>query len=402
METKTFKAICKQNTRLAVRRLRCWYYRNFKPIQNNKIVFSQFAGQGYGCNPRAICDEFLKRDAGYDLVWILNKKIKKEDAGIPEGVRIATDKQVSYELETAKVWINNIHFNVLLHEGVKKRKGTIYLNTFHGGITLKNQVTDKKTYNPEIEKMLKERMYHRDAEYVDYITCGCDMEVHVLEEFFYRQGEIVKLGDARTDMLVNGAPEIEKKVRDFYGIDEKTKIAIYAPTFRADKKLDCYNLEFDRILDYLEERDGCPWIMLIRLHPRLASQTDEIVPKSLRYINAAEYTDMQELAVASDLMISDYSSVITDFMLTRKPGFMYVPDLDRYLEKRGMYFEMDELPFPYARTNDEFMENLKNFDEAAYRCKVDAFIKKIGYIDDGQSAKRIVDFLIEKMEGKKK
>ena len=314
-------------------------------------------------------------------------------------MRTVSGKKVYYELETAKVWINNIHFNVLLNEGVKKRKGTIYLNTFHGGITLKNQVTDKHNYSQKIEESIKEQMYHKDAEYVDYITCGCDMEVHVLEEFFYHQGEILKLGDARTDMLVNGSPEIEKKVREFYEIPDGTKIAIYAPTFRADKKLDCYNLDFDKVLDYLEERDGCPWVMLIRLHPRLAKQTKNIVPDSPRYINAAQYTDMQELSVASDLMISDYSSVITDFMLTRKPGFMYVPDLDKYLKSRGMYFEMEELPFPYARTNEEFLQKLKSFDEAAYKEKVDAFVKKIGYIDDGQSAKRIVDFLIEKMEG---
>lgn len=380
------------------KRLFCWYYRHFKPIQKKKIVFSQFAGRGYGCNPRAICDEFLRRGDDYDLVWILGKTVTRKKSGVPNGVRTVSGKNVHRELETAKVWINNIHFNVLLNEGVKKRKGTIYLNTFHGGITLKNQVTDKHNYNPKIEENLKEQMYHRDSEYVDYITCGCDMEVHVLEEFFYHHGEILMLGDARTDMLVNGSVEIEEKVREFYEIPEGTKIAIYAPTFRADKKLDCYNLAFDQVLDYLEKRDGCPWVMLIRLHPRLAKQTKKIVPDSPRYINAASYMDMQELSVASDLMISDYSSVITDFMLTRKPGFMYVPDLDKYLESRGMYFEMDELPFPYARTNEEFMQKLEHFDEAAYKEKVDAFVKKIGYIDDGQSAKRIVDFLIEKME----
>ena len=385
-----------------IKRLRSWYYRHFKPVQKNKIVFSQFAGQGYGCNPRAICDEFLRRGEDYDLVWILSKKLKRKDSGIPEGVRTVTGNKVYYELETAKVWVNNIHFNVLLNEGVKKRKDTIYLNTFHGGITLKNQVTDKKNYNPKIEKNLKERMYHKDAEFVDYITCGCDMEIHVLEEFFYHNGEILKLGDARTDMLVNGAPEIEKKVRGFYKIPDGTKIAIYAPTFRADKKLDCYDLDFERVLDYLEERDGCPWIMLIRLHPRLAKHTKKIIPSAPRYINAAKYTDMQELAIASDLMISDYSSVITDFMLTRKPAFMYVPDLDKYIESRGMYFEMEELPFPYAKDSDEFLKCLQNFDEKSYREKVDGFVKKIGYIDDGQSAKRIVDFLIEKMKGEEK
>lgn len=380
-------------------RLRGWYYRHFKPVQKNKVVFSQFGGKSYGCNPRAICDEFLRRGEDYELVWIVGKGMDAKKAGLPEGVRASKGKKVLYDLETAKVWVNNIHFNTLLNEGLKKRDETIYLNTFHGGITLKHQVRDKHSYKEIDIKSLKERMYVKDSECVDYITCGCDMEIHVLEEFFYGYGEILKLGDARTDMLVNGSPEMEQKVRDFYQIPKGTKIAIYAPTFRASKSLSCYDLDFDRILDYLEERDGCPWVMLIRLHPRLAQKTAEIVPDSPRYISASDYVDMQELSVASDIMISDYSSVITDFMLTRKPAFMYVPDLDHYIEKRGMYFEMEDLPFPYARSNDEFMQNLKLFDEKKYCEKVDAFVKKIGYIDDGQSAKRIVDFLIEKMKG---
>ena len=74
-------------------------------------------------------------------------------------------------------------------------------------------------------------MHRKDAECVDYITIGCDMERHVLEEFFYGNGEILKLGDARTDVLVNGSKETVEKVRKFYKISNGTKIVIYAPTF---------------------------------------------------------------------------------------------------------------------------------------------------------------------------
>lgn len=302
------------------------------------------------------------------------------------------------ELATAKVWINNIHFNVLLEKGLKKRKKTIYLNTFHGGITIKNEGKDKHSYKESKQLSKKEQMYRLDASYVDYITSGCDIETHVLEEFFYGNGEIVKLGDARTDMLINGAPEIEKKVREFYNIPDETRIAIYAPTFRADMKLEWYDLNYEEILDTLQEKTGSPWVMLIRLHPRLAGKTKQIVPDSPRFINAGNYADMQELAAASDLMISDYSSVITDFMFTRRPAYMYVPDLDQYLKSRGLYFQMEDLPFPYARTTEELIGCMKNFDQDAYAKKVDQFIEKIGCINDGKSAKRIVDFLIEKMK----
>ncbi len=376
-----------------------WIVAHTQPVKKNKIVFSQFGGKGYGCNPKAICDEFLRRGGDYELVWLLNKATKKKDAHIPAGVRVVKGNAAVKELMTAKVWINNIHFQNLLKKGVYKRKETIYLNTFHGGITLKNEGKDKHSYKETEELSIKEQMYRKDSEFVDYITSGCEMEEHVLEEFFYGHGEILRLGDARTDVLINGSPEIEKEVRDFYQIPEGTKIAIYAPTFRSDMSLKWYDLNYDRVLDKLEEKYGCPWKMLIRLHPRLADKSKELVPDSPRYIDASGYHDMQDLAVASDLMISDYSSVITDFMLTKKPAYMYVPDLEKYIESRGMYFEMEELPFPYAKTTDEFIDCIEKFEQKQYEQKVDKLKAQIGYIGDGKAAERVVDFLIEKMKG---
>lgn len=381
----------------------CWLVEHFVPIKKNKIVFSQFGGNGYGCNPKAIADEFLKRDKEYDLVWILKKNADVSKAGLPEGVRAVIPKEGSfntlYELMTAKVWVNNIHFNVLIDKGLRKRKGTIYLNTFHGGITLKNEGTDKHSYKEDEELSLKERMYRKDSEFVDYITSACDTEKHVLEEFYYGHGEILKLGDARNDQVINGSPEVVKKVREFYNIPDDTKIILYAPTFRADMKLHWYDLNYEEIVEHLEKTYQCNWVMMIRLHPRMAKKAKKIIPKSDKFINASQFLDMQDLVVAADMMISDYSSCVTDFMLTRKPAFLYVPDLEHYIEKRGMYFTMEELPFPYAKTTEELMNVMENFDSKCYIKDVDDFVKKIGYLDDGKSSKRIVDFLESKMEG---
>ncbi|MGN0483276.1 MAG: CDP-glycerol glycerophosphotransferase family protein [Lachnospiraceae bacterium] len=381
-------------------RFKCWFIEHFVPVKKNKIVFSQFGGKGYGCNPRAICDEFLRRDEKYDLVWILGKTRDPKKEGIPEGVRTVSSTAI-LELLTAKVWINNIHFNKQIENGLYKRKGTIYLNTFHGGITLKNEGKDKHTYNEKKELSTKEKMYRKDAEFVDYITSSCDAENHVLEEFFYGKGEILKLGDARTDVFFQGSDEMVKKVREKYNIPEGTRIAIYAPTFRSDMDLKWYDLDFEKVLDTLEKESGEPWVMLIRLHPRLESKAKQIVPKSPRFINASKYMDMQELEVASDLLISDYSSVITDFMFTGRPAFMYVPDLDKYLKSRGLYYKMEELPFPYAKTTEDLLEEIRTFDLQKYQEKTKQFLDQIGCINDGQSAKRIVDFLIEKMNEKR-
>ena len=106
---------------------------------------------------------------------------------------------------------------------------------------------------------------------------------------------------------------------------------------------------------------------------------------------------MQDIAVAADMMISDYSSAITDFMLTGKPAFMYVPDLEEYMENRGMYYTMEQLPFPYAGTTDALIEEIAGFDGAAYAAKSKEFLEFIGYKADGHAAERIVDFLIKKI-----
>lgn len=379
--------------------LKCRLIRLFKPVKRNKIVFSQFGGKGYGCNPRAICDEFLRRNGNYDLVWILGKSKSREEAGIPDGVRTVKGNKAIYELLTAKVWINNIHFNKNYSNGLVKRGKTIYLNTFHGGITLKSEGKDKHTYKPKAYEDLseKEKNYRVDSKYVDYITCGGEVEKHVLNEFFYGHGNILELGDARTDILVNGSEASERAVRKWYGIGEDVGIVFFAPTFRNGMSLKWYDMDYVRVVEALEERTGKPWVMLIRLHPRLISKAKQLIPDSEKLINASDYPDMQDIAVAADMMISDYSSAITDFMLTGKPAFMYVPDLKEYMENRGMYYTMEQLPFPYAETTDALIEEIAGFDGAAYAAKSKEFLEFIGYKADGHAAERIVDFLIEKI-----
>ena len=77
---------------------------------------------------------------------------------------------------------------------------------------------------------------------------------------------------------------------------------------------------------------------------------------------------------------------------------MYVPDLQRYLDKRGMYYKMEDLPFSYALNTDDFIACIKNFDEDSYKKKVDKFLDRIEYLADGHAAERVVDFLVEKMK----
>ena len=91
--------------------------------------------------------------------------------------------------------------------------------------------------------------------------------------------------------------------------------------------------------------------MLIRLHPNVASLAEEFIQRS-KVVDVTDYTDPQELLAASDVLVTDYSSIMFDFMLTGRPCFQYASDIAAYRNDRDFYFALDQLPFPLAEDND--------------------------------------------------
>ena len=75
-----------------------------------------------------------------------------------------------------------------------------------------------------------------------------------------------------------------------------------------------------------------------------------------------------------------------------------MPDLKHYVKKRGLYFSLDELPFSYATTNEKLLEAILHFDQKIYIKRVDEFLEKINYLQDGKSAERAVDFILSKIQ----
>lgn len=112
-------------------------------------------------------------------------------------------------------------------------------------------------------------------------------------------------------------------------------------------------------------------------------------------INATNYPDMQELLAASDILISDYSSCLPEFIISRRPSFIYAADLEKYED--GFYYPLSTLPSPIAADNGELSDNILNFDYSEYKQKAEKFLEFAGYSDDINSAKRIIDFILDKI-----
>ena len=224
------------------------------------------------------------------------------------------------------------------------------------------------------------------------------------KRIFWNNGKILETGHPRNDIFFNDNSKIKEKVYQKLNIDPNKKIVMYAPTLREDRDMTCYTLDYEKVIKAFENKFGGEWILLTRLHPLIMELNENFKVHSDFIIDATEYSDMQELLVASDALITDYSSCIYDFVLSRKPGFIYATDVKKYDNSRGLYYPLTSTPFPVAENNDQMFDNIMNFNNEKYLKDVESFLVDKGCIDDGHASERVVELIkeiISKAEAKK-
>ena len=126
--------------------------------------------------------------------------------------------------------------------------------------------------------------------------------------------------------------------------------------------------------------------------------SSEIIPSVAGIVDATQYVDMQELLAASDCLITDYSSCAFDFMLTRRPVFLFATDVQQYDMERGFYYPLEATPFPVAHNSEELMRRIDEFDMDVYAARIEAFLQGKGCMEDGHASERVVK-LIEQIAG---
>jgi len=358
-----------------------YYFLRIFPINHKKIIVTNYYGKGYGDNGKYIAEEILRRNLNCDLVWLVNKNYEK---GFPEPIRTVRygSLKARYEEVTAKIWIDNSRKSSL----VRKREGQFYIQTWHGGIALKRVEKD-------VENKLRNGYVidaKHDSTMADLFISNSKFTTKLYRSAFWYDGEILECGYPRNTILISCPQDIKHKVFRFFDLADDTKIVLYAPTFRGDHNMEVYDLEYNRILTALEKKYSCNWVILFRLHPDISEKADAIAYNQ-KVINATRYDDMQELMVASDVLITDYSSTMFEFMLMHKPVFLYATDLDEYVLDRDLYFDIFSLPFPVADSNDKLVEDLICFNEAQYLNGLRLFLSDIVLMEDERAAETIVD-----------
>lgn len=360
------------------------------PIRNNKILLDNVNGKGYGENPKYIAEELLNRKKHYKIIWLANN-VKE---AFPKEIRPINrySLRAYYEHATAKAWVYNSRCGKL----TAKRRQQILLQTWHGGLSLKKVEKDA-------EDKLSEK-YVRDAKEDGCTADGILVDSKPNEDLFLNsfwlgnQCELLKYGSPRVDVLINKKEDaiIKKKVRSALGINETAFFVLYAPTFRDHYTTEGYILNFEPILKAFEEHFGETTIAY-RFHPVARHLTDEMNWGPSCSIDATDYPDVQELILAADCVITDYSSIAYDFAILRKPAFLCVKDLDDYLNDRGVYDVFYDQPFTLNRTEQMLVDEIRACSLEAMREKIDQFYAKYPSYNHGDASKKTVDWLEKKM-----
>ena len=218
---------------------------------------------------------------------------------------------------------------------------------------------------------------------------GCKFSTNIFKRAFWYDGEIFEQGTPRNDILFGEKNDLKKIVKDRLNIDNDKKIILYAPTFRKNNDLSVYNINYKKTLSSLKEKFGGEWVFLVKLHPHLISKSKELVYGD-DVMDVTSYDDIQELLSVADVLISDYSSLMFDFGLTERPCFLYVPDLESYIQSdRRLYFDINELPFISAKSNEELSNEIVNFDGDKYKKNLDKFSREIGSFESGKCCEEL-------------
>ena len=350
------------------------------PMHKKRVVFESMWGEKYSCNPRYLYEYIDKNYPDWECVWVL------EDKHIPiNGNAIRTMRfslPYFYYMATSKYFVNNVNF----HDHYAKRPGQIEIQTMHGtplktlGLDVPADFPTKKSEDDFIRKCNR----------WNFMTVQSDFVAGIAERCFRFKKEFLKFGYPRTDILyTKNNPSDIAEIKEKMGLPKDKKVILYAPTWRIRNKFD---LMID--LDSFKKSLSDEYVLILRLH-HLAAPGWKQPPKDDFIYDLTDYNSIEELYLVSDILVTDYSSVMFDYAILDRPMFLFTYDMEEYRDKlRGMYFDIEELaPGPIVYTSKELEDAIVNIDQTEKETKAlrEKFQDKFLQFECGNSSERIFD-----------
>lgn len=353
------------------------------PIEKDKVFSLNYYGKGYGDNGKYVCDAILQKSSDVRIIWPIKGECILGDA--PRNVIAVRYYSLPffYHLVTSKIWLSNSR----MPSYFRKRKKQYYIQLWHGAIALKKVEADA------CESLLPSyiRGAKNDSKMADLFISNSTYWSNIIRNSFWYTGEILECGVPRLDILYHRDKNkeiIKKKI----GVSSE-KIALYAPTFRNSMELDCYSMDYLLLKQSLENRTGMSWRIFVRLHPSLVGKGVRI-PLVEGISDYSLYPDMYELMQVTDILITDYSSIMFEAAIVGIPVILFATDIVSYNKDREFYFDIYKLPFPLAQTNDELSEIIEKWDADSYFDKVRKFITSLDIVEGGNASEQIAEVIM--------
>lgn len=318
-------------------------YKLFLKANPNLILFVCYGGRHYSDSTRVIYEAMLKdeRFKNYTIYWAFTHPEKYPQ--ISNRVNINSINYFNIALR-ARCWVTNVIVERALNfRGIN----TYYFHTTHGILCKLDgkDAIDSKNFK-SLAKDCKFDCCLASSEYESLVYAGM---------FSIPIKKMQIIGMPKNDILVHYTEEYRQQLRSKVGIPEGKKAILYAPTFREEAN---FFEVFDVDVKLWEEILGKDYVLLYRAHPVVSSNSKV---NSDFFIDCTHYEVVEDIMIASDILISDYSGIIFDYSIMDKPIFLWPYDIEEYNRIRGLYFDIRK-ELPYKEDQKELVEMVKNSD----------------------------------------
>jgi len=369
-----------ENTKIKRKELSKTKYEMFRklPINPKRIMFESMWGKQFSCNPRYLYEYINENYPDYECIWSFVDE-HKSITGNAKRVRKHSLKYYYY-LATSKFFCDNVNFE----NDFIKRNEQVYIQTMHG-TPLKTLGLDvKQDFNSQ--ESVKQYI-HRCSRW-DYLLVQSDYVAGLSKECFDYDGEILKLGYPRSDILYskNNSDEINK-LKEKLRLPLDKKVILYAPTWRMKN-------DFELMLDLNSFKKSLSdeYVLVLRMHHLAGNKLNQLENDDFIF-DLSEYGSMEELYLVSDILITDYSSAMFDYAILDRPILLFTYDMEEYINSiRGTYFDLEKYnPGPILYTSKEVENAIINIEhiEKKYKENRHEFQEKFNQYESGKSSELI-------------
>ncbi|OFM90409.1 CDP-glycerol--glycerophosphate glycerophosphotransferase [Staphylococcus sp. HMSC055A09] len=373
-------------------------------VNQGTIVFEAFGGKNYSDSPKYIYEYMQKYYPNYNYVWSLKKPDKSVIPGNAKKVKRGSAEYYQAYSE-ASHWVTNARTPLYLN----KKDNQTYIQTWHG-TPLKRLANDMKVVRmPGTTTSRYKRNFNRETSRWDYLISPNRYSSEIFRSAFWMdEPRILEIGYPRNDVLVNRANDQDyiDEIKTNLNLPSDKKVIMYAPTWRDDEFVSKgkYLFELKIDLENLYNELGDDYVILLRMHYLISNALDLTGYENFA-VDVSNYNDVSELFLVSDCLITDYSSVMFDYGILKRPQFFFAYDIDKYDKGlRGFYMDyMKDLPGPIYTEPYVLAKKLKDLDKVQdeYQDQIDAFYDRFCSVDDGKASQYIGELIHKDIEENK-